>query len=313
MKAAVAAAVLAALALLLAGRPPEIASVLLVGDVMLSRNVAARLREKGDPLLPFRGASALLSSADFNFGNLEAPFWTEPAIGGSSLIFAAPAEAVEGLRHYHFRVVSLANNHALDQDEEGLDYTLALLADNGIQAAGAGRNLDEAWQARTVTVRGMRIAFLAVSYASVNDGGKKRNALVARMEDLGRLRSRLRALKREGAFVVVSMHAGVEYTAAPDPAQVAFARAAIDAGADVVAGSHPHWVQPVERYHGGLIFYSLGNFIFDLDSSPETQRGLAARLVFVGERLAGARLYPVRIENRCCPTVPFGPGPYVRP
>jgi poly-gamma-glutamate capsule biosynthesis protein CapA/YwtB (metallophosphatase superfamily) len=300
---------LAVAGFLAAVKPPHPVTLLAVGDIMLSRNVAARMKEAGDPLLPFRNVSALLHSADLNFGNLESPFppiedelfpaW-DGAIGGKSLVFAAPNRSVEALRRFNFRVLSMANNHAMDQGEAGLAHTLRWLSANRIQAVGAGNDLEQAWQARIVEARGTRIAFLAVSYASLNYGAPERNDYVARMEDLDRLRARIRALKSRAAYVVVAMHAGREYTAGPAPEQVSFAHAAIGAGADVVFGSHPHWLQPVERYKGGLIFYSLGNFVFDLDT-PETREGAAVKLFLNGPQAVTAQVIPVEIENGCCP------------
>ena len=294
--------------------PPRRVTILAVGDIMLSRNVAAKMKAAKDPLLPFRNVSALLDSSDLNFGNLESPFappnagpagaagsdW-DGVIGGASLVFAAPNGSVRALSRYNFRIVAMANNHALDQEEAGLAHTLSRLAANRIQVAGAGHNLNEAWQAPIVDVRGYKIAFLAASYASLNFGTDERNEYVARMQDLERLQSRIRALKSQAACIVVAMHAGDEYTATPTMAQVSFAHAAIEAGANVVVGSHPHWLQPFERYKAGMIFYSLGNFVFDLDSSPETREGVAVKLAIDGANAVSAQVIPIEIEDSCCP------------
>ena len=74
------------------------------------------------------------------------------------------------------------------------------------------------------------------------------------------------------------MHAGTEYTRTPMPQQITFAHAAIDDGADIVIGAHPHWVQTIEKYKGKYIFYSLGNFIFDQAWSQETMEGLTLKI-----------------------------------
>ncbi len=278
---------------------PEV-KVILVGDIMLSRGVAGKIRDSGNPRLPFEGMSEFLKSADFNFGNLESPVsGSEQFPARGSLVFNAPESNVAGLLQHRFRVLSLANNHALDQGKAGLAHTREYLASNGIETVGPGGDLDEAWQARIVEAHGRKIGFLAASYCSYNDGGRATNDYVARIEDLGRLRSALASLKRRCASIVVSMHAGDEYVLHPNDAQVRFAHAAIDAGADVVVGSHPHCVQPVEWYKGGLIFYSLGNFIFD-QKPPETRQGLAVKLAFGRSGRVLARLYPVRIERYCC-------------
>jgi poly-gamma-glutamate synthesis protein (capsule biosynthesis protein) len=95
---------------------------------------------------------------------------------------------------------------------------------------------------------------------------------------------------------VVLMHAGNEYAPKPESRQRQFARAAIDAGAKLVVGHHPHAAQEAERYRGGAIFYSLGNFIFDQFQRSETQRGLVAEAVFRGRRLAQVRLRAIQIR-----------------
>jgi poly-gamma-glutamate synthesis protein (capsule biosynthesis protein) len=304
--------IILAAAYLAAVSPRETATVLLVGDIMLSRNVAATMKETGDPELPFRGVGALLRSSDLNFGNLESPLapWNDDreeqsawdgAIGGESLIFAMPHVSVQALRGFQFRILGMANNHAMDQGEAGLMHTLTQLRTNGIQVAGAGASLEQAWRGQVLEVKGYRIGFLAASYASTNYESNEPNRYVARIEQLDRLRSSLHALKSRAAYIVVSMHAGEEYTGEPSAAQVRFAQAAIDAGANLVVGSHPHWLQPFERYKQGLIFYSLGNFIFDQNSSPATREGAAVRLVLAAGRLVEAQVIPIEIEDACCP------------
>ena len=92
------------------------------------------------------------------------------------------------------------------------------------------------------------------------------------------------------------MHAGMEYWTAVHPIQTSFARAAIDAGATVVLGHHPHVVQPVEQYKGGVIFYSLGNFVFD-QQPRGTNRGILAEIIFEGPTLKTHRTIPVEIRD----------------
>jgi poly-gamma-glutamate synthesis protein (capsule biosynthesis protein) len=289
--------------------------VVLVGDIMLSRAVAARMRRAGDWDLPFRDTAAYLRAADLSFGNLESPFsGSEKPPAKGSLVFNAPPQSVLGLEHVGFRVVSLANNHALDQGLRGLIYTRKHLREHHIQAVGAGETLDEAWQPAVLEIKNTRIGFIAASYASINDAGKSTNPYVARTGDLNRLKAAIAALRSQQAFIVVSMHAGAEYSPKPHPSQVAFARAAIDVGAHVVVGHHPHWTQPVERYNGGLIFYSLGNFIFDQRHSARTPEGLVVRLRIRGRRLLSAELQPTTIQHFCCPQLAAGrPPEVVRP
>lgn len=140
---------------------------------------------------------------------------------------------------------------------------------------------------------------------------------LSRIEDLEHLRASLAKMKPMADFVVVTMHAGIEYKRQPHRTQVSFARAAIDNGADLVVGVHPHWIQTIEQYRGKYIFYSLGNFIFDQGRQADTRQGLALRVVLRQKQVSGQdpahartvsstvwldriELVPVVIEN-CVP------------
>lgn len=254
-------------------------SFLAVGDVMLSRNVSAKIKSSGDPLLPFSSMTEVFKGVDFSVGNLESPFSGSDYIPPTgSLVFNAPDKNISGLTENKFKVMSLANNHALDQGVDGLQRTMEFLDEHGIKHTGAGMSLADAWQPAVVDEKGIKICFLAASYTSINDGGKTRNDYVARIDDLETLKAKTYQLKAICDFIAVHMHAGTEYTRQPNQAQIDFARAAIDAGADLVIGHHPHWIQTIEKYKDKYIFYSLGNFIFDQMWSQETREGLALKI-----------------------------------
>ena len=290
-------------------RPRTSATFLVVGDIMLARGVAAAIERSRDPRRPFSAMSDVLHSVAFAFGNLESPFSARAQASPSAnrLIFGAPSDALSGLMDAGFKILNLANNHALDQGPAGLRRTARLLDENAIQHVGAGADLDQAWQPAIVTANGIRIAFVGASYASLNDLGVARNPFVARIEDRDRLRRVLANCHARADFVVVTMHAGNEYTHKPNQAQIDFAHAAIDAGADLVVGAHSHWVQTFESYNGKPVFYGLGNFVFDQDWSRETTHGLALRVRLA--KLPGAafatleriELLPVVIEHASTP------------
>jgi len=268
------------------------------GDIMLSRKVAESIRAANNPLLPFGNLTELFNSVDFSFANLETPIASSPTsgtVGGSSLIFNSPQSNIEPLKKYNFKILNLANNHAFDQGLKGLEFTNSFLDSLGIQHLGTGTTLDEAWEPKIVESKGIKIGFVGASYASVNDGGKAKNNYVANMQDIERLKIAITSLKSSVDFIVVTMHAGTEYTRKPNRQQIDFAHTAMDTGADMVIGAHPHWVQTIERYcgnqisdikkdtvgacsHPKYIFYSLGNFIFDQEWSQETKEGLALKI-----------------------------------
>lgn len=271
---------------------------LAVGDIMLSRGVAQRINGANDSLLPFRKLEAILKSTDFNFGNLETPVSGRDHVLGVKKIFNTRVQDTQGLTEYNFKVLNLANNHAFDQGAAGLKATRILLDKLAITHVGAGDNLDEAWQPKFFTANNLRIGFIGASYASYNDGGVARHDYVARIEDVASLKRAIAQSKAKADYTIVTMHAGTEFVDKVDPrrgldrGQIDFAHAAIDHGADLVIGAHPHWIQNLETYKGKLIFYSLGNFIFDM-FDPIANEGLVLKVTLRGERSTWPFFFPL--------------------
>ncbi len=191
-------------------------------------------------------------------------------------------------------VVSTANNHARDQSGHGVEFTLDWLRQHGIAAAGSGRSPEEAHAGAILVRNGLRFGFLGYTYDQSNGNHRDTDERVAVL-DVATMRRDVAALLRRADVVVVSMHAGNEYWSKVVPQQKEFAHAAIDAGASIVVGHHPHVVQPWERYHDGVIFYSLGNLVFDQFQRVETQHGWLAEVVFKGTALARTQVLPVDI------------------
>jgi len=275
-------------------QPYPVTRILFGGDVMLSRHVGLVARQKADPGWPLRSVAALFQSADLSFVNLEAPFSDHGRPKEAGMVFKAEPEMVEALRTAAIDIVSTANNHARDCGDYGIGYTLQWLAQNGIAAVGTGETAEAAHQGIVLARNGVRFGFLAYTFDQSNGNHADVDDRVA-MIDAKRIAVDVQDIAGRSDVVIVSMHAGWEYSAQPNPMQRAFARAAIDAGASVVVGHHPHVTQPVESYKNGVIFYSLGNLVFDQFQRKETQRGLIADVRFVGNRLAGYGVIPVDI------------------
>lgn len=271
--------------------PPTI-RVVLGGDVMLSRHVGRLARQKGDPAFPFRALAPYLKAADLAFVNLESPFSDrgQPVLRG--MIFKAEPEMVEGLVLAGIDIVSTANNHARDQGSYGLEYTVRWLNRHDIRVVGTTAP-DEGV---VVERGGVRFGFLAYTYDQSNGNHPLPDERVAPL-DIPRMGAAVARLRGSADVVIVSMHAGNEYQPRPTREQTDFARAAIDSGATVVAGHHPHVVQAVERYGPGVIFYSLGNLVFDQFHRKDTQQGLLGEVTFRGARLESFQAVPVRLRN----------------
>ena len=283
-----------------AGTPGPV-TLLACGDVLLSRTVADMIERYGYRW-PFRHVRDLVSSADLAFCNLENPasFLGSPYPGKpSNVTFRASPGALFGLAWAGFDVVSLANNHMNDYGPAAIRETLDYLDLLGIARAGAG--VDEA-SARTpavLDVRGTRVAFLAYAEESWSVLPATADRPGVALADRVRLAADIAAL-RQGSrpdYVIVSVHWGEEHSRYPSPAQREFGRAAIDAGADLVLGHHPHVLQTLERYGEGLIVYSLGNFVFDM-TSDSTYDTAALQVSLDGGRVRDAWIIPLRIERR---------------
>jgi len=210
------------------------------------------------------------------------------------MVFKAEPDMVDALRVAGIDIVSTANNHARDCGAYGIDFTLDWLAKNGIASAGTGHTAEAAHQGAVLTRNGVRFGFLAYTYDQSNGNYTDRDSRVA-MLDPDKMAADVHDLAARADTVIVSMHAGVEYQPKPNAEQRRFAHAAIDAGASVVVGAHPHVTQATEQYKDGVIFYSLGNLVFDQFQRKETQHGLLADVYFAGPKLERWNVIPVDI------------------
>jgi poly-gamma-glutamate synthesis protein (capsule biosynthesis protein) len=250
-------------------------SIAAVGDVLMHvavKNSAVDHRREGDEEgfgWLWAPIADLLAATDLTFANLETPVAPRTGRETRSFVFNADPAAIVALRRSGVNVVSVANNHILDQGRPGLEETVSELDRLGIPYVGAGEAGHEAGP-RLVTVRGIRIAFLAYS-RFFNQAGNDcppgaRRCVKASLLDPERAVADVRAAAAEADAVVVSVHWGDEYAQQPRTDDIALAHRMVDAGALIVLGHHPHVLQPVELYRRadgttGLIAYSLGNFV----------------------------------------------------
>jgi len=258
---------------------PESITLIFGGDVMLSRQVNDRMVKNKDYSWPFLKIADSLSSADLTIINLESPFAEDENyfVPTGSFLFKANPEAVSGLIKSGTDLVALANNHILNQGANGLKKTQEVLTSAGIQTIGAGENEEAARQPKIFNVKNKKIGFLAYAYPDDDSVATANRPGIATM-DLENMAADIKKLRTETDIVIIIMHAGQEYTLEPNRQQVAFAHSALENGADLVIGHHPHWPQIWELYQNKPIIYSLGNLIFDQMWSEETRIGLIAEL-----------------------------------
>ncbi len=256
-------------------RAEEIIHMTFVGDIMLDRGLLWSLDNFADGDFDFFFQKVTkLKESDILFGNLEGPVSDKGRDGGSLYSFRMPPKVLDSLKKAGFNVLSIANNHMGDWGREAFVDTVDRLKKYNILHPGGGYNLEEARTAQTIKIKGQTFGFLGFT-----DVGP--NWLEATAEEPGMLLASDRQFSDivaraagEVDLLIVSFHFGEEYQNYPQARQRTLAEGAIDAGATIVAGHHPHVIQPVEEYRDGLIAFSLGNFIFDQYFSEETMQGL---------------------------------------
>jgi poly-gamma-glutamate synthesis protein (capsule biosynthesis protein) len=262
---------------------------------MLGRGVAQAL--DGDWGAAFAQVRPWLAEADLTFANLESPLTTAPpslssppTIGGTEggrYDLRAPPEAVAALRQASFDVVSLSNNHALDAGEAGLRETMDTL-----RAAGIGAVVD--WETSKLVDWAPSPMYqstnLPVYHLLAFDDS------VAPL-DVEAATDAVATAAERADVVVVSIHWGGEYQAAPGPRQQAIARAISDAGATLIVGHGPHVLQRVEWVEETLVAYSLGNFLFDQPYPSDCRWGAILRVTMQGDRIATVEAVPTVVER----------------
>lgn len=266
-----------------------------VGDIMLAGSGTGLFNKTGYDY-PFTATASVLRQGDITIGNLESPitrFGSE--FKGKKFRFKSSPAAAVALRKAGFNHLSLANNHILDFGSDGLKETIANLDKLGITHAGAGPDLDSAREGSIISVKGVKIALLAYSltYPAQFYAAKNRPGTAPGHEN--HYRADIARARKSADYVVVSFHWGTECADFPKDYQKRTAHKAIDAGADVVLGHHPHVVQGIEYYKNGVVFYSLGNFAFS-SQSKIADKSMIARIT-LDNGISSVEVIPLNVLN----------------
>jgi len=227
---------------------------------------------------PFEKTVHLLNDDDFTLANLECALTNHKTAAIKSFVFRAVPEYAKILTEGSVEFATLGNNHVEDYGQQGYEDTKAALDAEGIAYAG----LDE-WS--LYDANGLIIGVYAMSFGNT-----------------AQIEAGVRALREAGAeLVIAALHWGDEGSYRANGIQVTQGRAAIDAGADIVYGSHPHVLQPVEEYNGKYIFYSMGNWSFGGNTNPRDKDTAIARLEItkdaVGVYVTELKLIPCAISG----------------
>jgi poly-gamma-glutamate synthesis protein (capsule biosynthesis protein) len=310
-----------------ARQPPEAAPAVRVaftGDVTLGHHFEEYFRERvasgasrAEMLdYPFRNVRGILAAADVAVINLECPFTEETDSIEKAFAFRASPELADILPRAGIDVAVLANNHAMDHGWPGLADTLAALAGRGVAAFGAGADLAAARSGTVVERGGIRIGLLGYLYLGprpieppvlwATDGTPGVAGVVGATERMAAMvKGDVGRMRRRADVVVVTFHWGREGHHRPTPYQRTLAHAAVDAGARLVVGHHPHVLQGVEIYRGAPIAYSLGNLVFGGNWNPRDKDAAILVVTLTGEGARGIDLVPLRSDG--LPGFPFQP------
>lgn len=311
------------------------------GDILLDRGVAqtVKIKKKGVDF-PFDGGTAeitsrckdcsplgwdlprtrrtggagavraLISGADLAIANFENPAPNKFRYHTKGTVFSADPALIKGLANAGIDFVSLANNHIGDAGRAGILQTIANLDKHGIRSGGAGKNIEAARTPPILEAGGIKVAVLAydtIAKGNVANATRAGSAIMSAKV----VREDIRKARAAGAQVVIVFpHWGTEYDPTPFKGQQTLARAAIDAGADMIIGNHAHWAGAMEVRKGKPIWYALGNFIFDQTWSEPTMEGITLELTFRGADLVQARMRPHIILDKAQPNFldPAGDG-----
>ena len=241
-------------------RPVTIA---ITGDVMLGRSVNQQLLASSDRF-PFNNTADYLKSFDLTVGNLECVVSTlgqpEP---GKEFTFEADPKAFARIQAAGFDIMSVANNHSGDYGKAAFMDMLGALPAYGVTPLGGGATLAAAHRPVIRKMRSATVGFLAYCEIGPETFAATTTSPGHAWLEPDLVRADVAATRPQVDFLIVFTHWGIEYQPQEDADQQAMARVAIDAGADLVVGAHPHIIQPNDSYKGKPIIYSLGNFVFD--------------------------------------------------
>lgn len=273
-----------------------------VGDMMLTRGVENSVKKNfgGDYNKLFENLPEI-KEADILFGNLEGDVSDVGNNVGSKYSFRMDPSVLLSIKNAGFDILSFANNHVGDWNMEAFKDTLKRLDENNILKIGAGINFNEVSAPVIIEKNGVNFGFLGFSDVGPNWIQAKTDSagiLLASDPNMGDI---IKNAKTKCDVLIVSFHWGEEYKLIHNSHQEKIAHSAIDNGADLVIGHHPHVMEDIEEYKGKPIVYSLGNFIFDQYFSEDTMRGMLFSATFEDKNLIETSNKIIILNNKFQP------------
>ncbi|MBP1928343.1 poly-gamma-glutamate synthesis protein (capsule biosynthesis protein) [Methanolinea mesophila] len=223
-----------------------------------------------------------LQNSDFTIGNLETPFIKDPKKRINNY-FYSESKNVSTLKENNFNLLSIANNHIMEQGKEGFHDTITALQNYNITPLGLKN------QKYIIKKNGLNLAFLA--YSLIEDF--KDDGLYNKLNSYSQIITDIHEIRPNSDIVIILLHWGDEYVPKPSLSQIEMGRRIINEGADIIIGSHPHVLQGYEEYNDKLIIYSLGNFIFDMKYIKKTLNSAVALIEIDEECNISLKFLPI--------------------
>lgn len=261
--------------------PPAQITLIATGDLSLSREINYTIIQKQNPHFPFEKIASVIQEADWAIANLEGPVISDCPQLRTGFKFCGEIQNLNGLTSAGFDALNLANNHINNFGPQGLDETIQALDNQKIKYFGLGK-IDFR------TIKEIDLVFLGF------------DDTLAPL-DKTRLQAEIEKVDSQADWVIVNFHWGEEYQGQPNFRQKEIAQLAIEAGADIIIGHHPHVAQPLEYIEGKPIFYSLGNFVFDQLWSQDTRSGALGKIILSKNKIIKAEMISIYINNQYQP------------
>lgn len=278
-----------------------------VGDIMLGRAIKNKSSKTNYSDI-LDSVSNIWKDSDYVSGNLECALLDNPdefEKNDKEIHINAETKSVNVLKDNGFTLINLANNHLADFCADGVVSTVNTLKKAGLKYVGAGENITEASKYDIQEVNGVKIATVSVSDIVPKNFSATDSKAGILSTKTSAYYNAVREASQVADLVVVNIHWGVEYALNQSERQEELAKNLINFGADIVIGSHPHVLQPVEKYKDGIIFYSMGNFVFDQGWS-RTKDSMVLNYFVDKDGNCSFEMIPLRIKNGY-PTVTTNP------
>jgi len=284
--------------------PKKDIKILVVGDVMLARTIGQLIKNGKDP---FINVSNFFKEYDLVVANLETNI-SRAGIGdpkpGKLYTFNAPIESIKSLKNSGISMVSLANNHTMDYGTNALIDEMQNLNNGSVKYFGAGKNISEAFSAKNIILADTTISFIGVNdienwitKVGINSPGSA-------YFDINQISNSIQNAKKVSDVVIALPHWGIEYNLSFTDRQNLLGKELIDNGVDIVIGSHPHVMEPSITYKNKMVYYSMGNFVFDeMPLITNADKGYMVEIVIRDKKIISSKKINIRLNSYGFPSL----------